>query len=116
AVLPGRATSGWSFSAPGASPEASDQAPVAAAAALPFFLPSGCGSAVAFVVLTTDQPPADVADAAAATCSAGATGSAGRGAGVHACSLGVGTCAGSGAGRKGSGCGGVYAGSGAAGG
>src|SRR3989442_137426 len=103
---------------PGASPEASDQSSVAAAAALPFFLllPSGCGSAVSFVVLTTDQPPADVADAVAATCSAGVTGSAGRGAGVHAGSLGAGIGAGSGAGRNGSGCGGVYAGSGAAGG
>src|SRR5438128_8948695 len=98
---------------PGASPEASSQDPVAAS---PFwrFLPRGVSSTTAesLDVLTTDQAPAAVEDAAeAAAGSIRAAGcDAGSGAGVQTGSLGA-IGVGAGAGRKGSGAGGSYAGS-----
>src|SRR3989441_12494009 len=94
--------SGSSASSPRASPEASCHDEVGAPP-LSFFFESGCATAPSLLVLTTDHEPAEVADAAGATGSAGGIGSAGRGAGVQAGSLGAGIGVGSGAGRNGSG-------------
>src|SRR5579872_641849 len=95
----------------GASPDASCHAPAPVPSwSLPlrFFFGSGSAAIVdSLEVLTTDHPPADVAEAAAVAEAAGAmvwaggSGSAGLGAGVHEGSLGAGIGDGSGAGRNG---------------
>src|SRR3989442_1606824 len=92
--------SGSSASVPGASPEASCHDEVAIPLSLSFFFDSFGATVPSLVVLTTDQEPAAVPEAAGATGSAGGIGSAGLGAGVHEGSLGAGLGVGSGAGRE----------------
>src|SRR6516225_3517812 len=91
----GRFPDASSDSMPGASPDASDQAPDSVPP-LSFFFPDGSAvTAESFSVVTIDHPPteADAAagaavDAAGATVSAGGIGAA---AGVQTSSLGAGT-------------------------
>src|SRR5205807_5163345 len=116
----GRLSVGSSATKPGASPDASDQSPAAGAPlSFFFFFPGSASTWASLLELTTDQPPAEVDDAAATgaagvTVSAGARGSDGLGAGVHEGSLG-GIGVGSGAGRKGAAGAGVKGSGGAAG-
>src|SRR2546427_4191094 len=92
--------SGSSASAPGASPEASCHDEVAIPLSLSFFFDSVGATVPSLVVLTTDQEPAAVPDAAGATGSAGGIGSAGLWAGVPEGSLGARPRGGSGAGPE----------------
>src|SRR2546427_10144795 len=98
--------SGSSASAPGASPEASCHDEVAIPLSLSFFFDSVGATVPSLVVLTTDQEPAAVPDAAGATGSAGGSGSGGLGAGGPEGSLGARLGGGPGGGREGPGAGG----------
>src|SRR2546421_11447258 len=95
--------SGSSASVPGASPEASCHDEVAIPLSLSFFFDSVGATVPSLVVLTTDQEPAAVPDAAGATGSAGGSGSAGLGGGGPEGPPGGGLGGGRGAGREGPG-------------
>src|SRR2546427_6485605 len=107
--------SGSSASAPGASPEASCHDEVAIPLSLSFFFDSFGATVPSLVVLTTDQEPAAVPEAAGATGSAGGIGSAGVWGGGSEGSLGARPCGCLGAGAERSGAGGGAGFSGAAG-